>query len=65
MSKNIRSYFFYELRGNLRDNLRMEISRKELGQLLFIDGQLFKVEWAMNYSIHKYDLLITIPQIKS
>jgi hypothetical protein len=28
MSKNMRSYFLHDLKMNLRDNLRMDISRK-------------------------------------
>lgn len=42
-----------------------ELTKKHLQQLLFIDDQLFKVEWQKNDKIKTFDLLITLPTINS
>ena len=65
MAKSMRVYFLYDLKHNLRDNLGIDISKKEICQLLFIDSDLYRLEWAMNFANKRYDLLITLPSIKS
>ena len=65
MTKSMRVYFLFDLKNNIRENLSIDISKKQICQLLFIDTDLFKLDWAMNFATKRYDLLITLPPIKS
>lgn len=65
MNKHRRVYFYLDLKKNLYENGRQELTHKQLQQLLFIDDSLFKIEWENNQKINAYDLLITLPAIKS
>jgi hypothetical protein len=41
------------------------VSIKHLQQLLFIDEELYTIEWQMNQRINNYDLMIISPDIRS
>jgi hypothetical protein len=65
MNTERRIYFYADLKKNIYDNGRFELTHKHIQQMLFIDDQLFRVEWEHNMKIRTYDLMITLPQIKS
>jgi hypothetical protein len=64
-NRKIRSYFYADLKKNIYENCRTELTQRHIQQMLFIDDQLFKVEWALNQKIKYIDLLITLPVIRS
>lgn len=65
MNKQLKILFFQDLRKNVYSDRCTELTKKHLQQLLFIDDQLFKVEWQKNDKIKTFDLLITLPTINS
>lgn len=65
MHKKVKFYFFSDLKKNIYENGRTELTHKHLQQLLFIDDQLFRVEWQVNQKLKCHDLLIFLPQIPS
>ena len=64
-SRRLRNCFYADLKKHLYETLRTELTQRHIQQLLFIDDELFKVEWDFNQKIKYDDLLITLPIIRS
>lgn len=45
MNKQRRTYFYLDLKKNMYENGRQELTHKQIQQLKFIDDELFKVDW--------------------
>jgi hypothetical protein len=63
--RQLKVLYYNTLRLKMKESMRVTISHKHLQQLLFIDGDLYKVEWANNPAIKDYDLLLTLPPYTS
>lgn len=57
-NRNFKFVFFEDLRKNLEDSARAYTTTEKLQQLLFLDKQLYEVEWKMNERIKRYDLML-------
>ncbi len=48
MNRKYKFYFYSDLKKNIYENNRTELSHKIIQQILFIDNQALKVEWQNN-----------------
>lgn len=65
MNRKAKFIFFFDLKKSLYENNRMEVTQKNLQQLLFIDDSLFNIKWENNIKVKGFDLMITPSEIKS
>lgn len=57
--------FFTDLRINLFETRRAQLSKHHIQQLLFLDKDLYEVKWEYYEKGKKYDLQLKQPSIKS
>lgn len=57
--------FFEDLKRIIRDSLKVFVDIKHLEQLLYLDETLFEVKWEWSSTKKGYDVMITLPKIKS
>lgn len=57
--------FFEDLKRTIRDSLKVFVEIKHLEQLLYLDETLFEVKWEWSCTKKGYDVMITLPKIKS
>jgi len=65
MESPVKKDFFTNLKRRIREGMNITITKKHIQQLLFINDELFKIEWAENASIKDFDLLIILPRFTS
>lgn len=61
--RDLKTFYFHSLVKNIQKSSSVFIEQTDLQQSLFLDEDVYKVQWGYNEKIKRYDLKISLPKI--